>query len=521
MAERHLQQKLIELRNRTYGMHELISIERRYRQIFVAEQTLLFALDFDVVYDYLRLNPAINPLEDDKIERQRLVSALVEAEDIRFVLPSGSLNEFTYTLSRLLKGIWYRERSELREQLYNKSPHELIVQRRQVGIEWQAIKLAQKLLRSQNCLNLEDIGSIGNFRDMESSFFQNCYAYLNSRRPRTTVGNYNDSLNLVEVLHTVQNGIPLSLITGTRSVFEAFEAAWDSLCNDQSPPPVVLKANLGLFRLNLRRVTFGQLRELDEELYSIQGRLSDYIDTVANTTISQPAELPLQDISGIEERLLALSENLESLHTNLEQAWVPPIEEVPENLDLGRLAEAVITAREALLDEICTLLNNLQPLFGLAKRAMSQLSSESEAEHRLISLLEAAHSDTQSKLYIEKLVYVTQGGNMEDRSIRQNAGRDLTAVIDSFKGNTIKFSSAGHTELAEKLDTFLKTVEESSLPSDDKMVILSETSTVTQDVVQKGKLTARAKLLWGGIRNLVESVPEAVSAWEALTKMWS
>ena len=110
---------------------------------------------------------------------------------------------------------------------------------------------------------------------------------------------------------------------------------------------------------------------------------------------------------------------------------------------------------------------------------------------------------------------------MVDKSIRQNAGRDLNAAIDSFNGNVVEIGSSGKEELEAKLGDFLEAIVSSSLSDTDKTTILTEAQTVAREAAANGKLVGRAQLLWTGIKEVISNVPKAVTAWESLSKLWS
>jgi len=109
---------------------------------------------------------------------------------------------------------------------------------------------------------------------------------------------------------------------------------------------------------------------------------------------------------------------------------------------------------------------------------------------------------------------------MGDYHINQQ-GRDLIAVVDSFKTAASNLEAGPGASSAELLSAFLDAVARSPISEDDKRDVLEGATVVVEQVRQEGRLAGRAKILWNGLQKAIELAPTALKAWEALTKLWS
>ena len=193
---------------------------------------------------------------------------------------------------------------------------------------------------------------------------------------------------------------------------------------------------------------------------------------------------------------------------------------MPEEIDLHALAQRFIDLVAILKGEVSSLLDNSRDLYVRGLRLLDLVSPQSARVGGPRALLEAAAETPRSKLYVGTLVYVAKGGTMEYKPIHQHAGRDVNAVIESYKQNTIAAGGSVDSTIEEQLRKFLEAVSESTLPDNDKKAVFEGTVNVSREVVKTGHLTGSAKLLWSGIKEVVTVLPKAVTAWEVLQRLW-
>jgi hypothetical protein len=107
---------------------------------------------------------------------------------------------------------------------------------------------------------------------------------------------------------------------------------------------------------------------------------------------------------------------------------------------------------------------------------------------------------------------------MSEYNINQT-GSNLTAIVDSFK-TTQLLESGFSNEVESQIKTLLDSIVASNLPEEEKKDVIDAATTVVEDVKKDGRLAGTAKMLWGGLRETIKSVPAALAAWDALQKHW-
>ena len=129
-------------------------------------------------------------------------------------------------------------------------------------------------------------------------------------------------------------------------------------------------------------------------------------------------------------------------------------------------------------------------------------------------------SEVSSSIFIDKLVYIGEGGTMSEYHITQK-GKNLVAVVDSFKIVASDVGAELGEDTSKALSAFLSAVSSSDLSDDDKKNALEVATEVVEKVKNQRQLLGRAKIVWQGLKSVIVSVPKAVEAWEKLTQLWS
>jgi len=220
------------------------------------------------------------------------------------------------------------------------------------------------------------------------------------------------------------------------------------------------------------------------------------------------------------EHFLELAFELAQVSSLLHRSWTPPIAGLPAELDLKQVAEAALTRSEELtrlLQESARLFRRpglvLQQEYpNVLSEPINQLSLNQSFLREIVS--------SDSPVVIERLiVHLEKGAHMTQYNITQT-GSNLTAIVDSFKSSLTSDQSIS-VEVDKNLKALLDGVVSSKLPDDAKRQVVEATQSVVEDVKKNGHLSGTGQLLWNGLREAIKTVPTAVTAWEALRKLWS
>jgi hypothetical protein len=483
-------------------LHTCISIyeeelQRRYASTHAGIGGL--APDTSLISDYL------TPTAENKIS-VAAVEALLQSRNLKiFLLP-----EVVYELSRIFQSLqdspgasFYRGVNEYSRSLNE----EHILSKLKTDLRNHYFRLSEAHLRINRLAylfshlsgrqnNWADVAESGKplEDDIEETFNQ---LSMKSRR----LGRFRDYLTATKIgtiLSLARNDIFIPLVSQSHVVH--------SVCNHETllrrkPKGATLcvKAFSAIVMLSLANATTKDVVSFHDTAKSLLIQL--------DVSPHQDAFLGLRAKAEFKE-LLETTYKLARISSLLHQTWTPPIRDLPPELDLQRLAGAVLELNENLL---ATLRYNTELGLKLGVQQNQEDTLGIEANRDILKVI--AQSD--GKVIIQQLTVIEKGGLLNQYNIKQT-GSNLTAIVDSFK-TTVNDSPAG---TSEHLNTLVEAVLASHLSDQDKHDVVESATEVVQSVKKEGHLKGKGALLWNGIKEAVKTVPAAIEAWNALSKLW-
>lgn len=489
-------------------LHDLVEGELAYRQS-TALGSLLLAFDCDVIFQYLMPGTAKTG-NDTALEPARLVDAVLESETFQFTLFPAALTELSEVL-RMLSNMPVSVSLQTPEQSTSGDAVEqlsgLMVRARAATF---GARRAAKLLRAKNLVDARDAFHNPHLLDPDPEFVDECFRQLRgSRGEARSRASYIDSINLGVLANVARARLPISYVTVSPIVRRTFTEVATNVRLD-APPRALLTPRFALLRLALARASAGQIDTLLNNMRLVDHAIAEYKAHLTEHGATTLADVPLSGLLTAEQRLSAAIHQLIDLHVAVAEAWSPLVESMPREVDVGSLRLLVQDALDEARRELQSVARSMRDILAHASDVIAPLTKAAPHTQEQ-SLAQRAASRDPSDIYV-----VHNGGMVDKRIIYQHAGGDINAVIDSY--NTAVTAADGTT--ANELRQLILAVEASSLNDEDKKLIISEALGVGGDVAREGKLTGRAKLAWAGIKAMIGSVPAAVTAWDALAKLW-
>jgi len=514
------------------NIRPLLEKEIFYRSSSENAQAQLCAVDFDIIYDFL------NP---DGGESEISLSALTSLEHEKFTILPGSLHEYGVYCSKFAPRIPFLNNipdllnflklelhplnlPDLKTQKELRRLMILFIQQAELGIV--ALKNSLNVFKSDNFLDLADLDLNPSIFVAKDSYFYEAFKFLQTQRRERSrlLPNHNDSINLAILINACENSVFIPLLTKSSYVKLAYSYCIDKIDEQfkYQASDLVISPKIALFRMGLRQASQKQLQDLSGVLLQAQISLSSYVAEIGKESIlpSTVIDLMNRTIDGIRE-IEDLVQQLDNVFVKLNSLWGRPASELPPEIDIDKLATIVLDSLHSLKKQLCYTMSSAQRFFLGAESFVKSISQRFTPAQRLLPVLNAVSSDSNISLYAEKLIYVAQGAEMTDKSIYQYAGRDLNATIESFKNNTLVNIDSQNDELLKNLSEFLEAVANSSISNEEKTSVLNEASNVANNVKIEGKLKGRAKILWYGVKEVINTIPKALDAWEKITAFWS
>lgn len=510
-----LTDRLRRIRDDTARVQALVESEYRFREVVVDSAPLVIALDTHVVFDYLFPFPESTTQRAGMLDNARCVAALLEENAPHFTLLPASVTELFDVLPRALAYVeplhWMSRTPPPEGTGEDKSAFEELTR------SWTALtartfvlRRARRVLSSSRYVDAFDLLHCPELASHDSTTTDRYYKHLfRIRESRGHSGQaraaFVDATNLAIMERAIVARLPLTFVTGSAS-----RTVFDLVTRDSLGPAsatAVLSPRLALFRLGLARASQEEIASIAAELANVEETITSYQALLVDEGADTLAGISLLRLDHAEQVLADVVRSLADLHVAVEQAWEPPSETMPDTLDLGMMSRRVREARDEARKEIERLVALASTVTKNASVLYEQLLSSTEHSHHAPSrrVLEQA---VVNNLYLVESGAVFGSGNI---SVAGNgnvvAGRDIDRAAEN--GQTI----------LEALATLTAVTERSALDAKAKQDVLAKLSSVQRDLHQHGKLATRTKMAWSAVKEVLSSVPAAVSAWEAVAKL--
>ena len=354
-SERYKSASLSEIFQDLDKKNQLLRGELRRRAAIdkYEDKKPLYALDFDIIYEYLY----------DKEDRftdnvaKATVQSFLGSSNLKFTLLPGTIYELLNFLSFLARPL--PSVSNVDDLLGNitrnlhtvPSPEanfnhllkdELINLGRFVNNNSLALQRITNLMSAENLIDFS-CGRSDHFEDgIDTKFAENIFRTLSEFRPNDIkrINNAIDSINLATCLASIQEEDPFLLITKSKAVHISCEKILRQINDHIIEIGPSLSPDNFVFALGLSGST-------DDQLQSLYLAIEDAIKKMSQYS-AFPSEPP-KDISGAIEQAYAkikkLQEVSEALAVAAESAqlvWQKPTVDVPDDLDLNRMAERLL-----------------------------------------------------------------------------------------------------------------------------------------------------------------------------------
>lgn len=331
---------------------------------------------------------------------------------------------------------------------------------------------------------------------------QMLFTHLSAMRPGFSINNMVDSQNLAAILSASRQGVRVPLVTESPLLLLGFERL----------RPLYLAAE-GLIIGPFAAVT----------LVSLLNASTDDIRRLRNSASELLARMEWPQTNYTTDLLVEFNELMQMIYRLAEigslinRTWLPPVCQLPEGLDLKSIAYFALMGVETLTKSLA----NMSKRFGFKPVERTISADVLERTSRNAKLNVELLKDIQRGdvgVIIQKLVILHQGAQMSEYNTNQT-GNNLTAIVDSFK-TTQLIGSGLSNEVELHIKALLDGVLASHLPEEQKKDVVEAATTVVEGVKKDGRLAGKAKMLWNGLREIIQSVPAALEAWDALQKHW-
>ena len=525
-----------ELRYLCFRLEEMerrVDFEIRQRVVASRAQKLVYAADFDIIYDYLVINDLPN------IQEGLLVTeALLQLPEVAFTLLPGTLHEIINFCSQIANQVLHLRYQEdlmwfLKRELHLTSISDLgRIDRVRSALSKiatfgrrgsHAAKKLEKLLSDPKLTEFSSYRFAPKDATIDPAEQKVLYELLEKIRPSydRMWPNHVDSLNLSICLAVYRKSFLLPLITKSSSVQKTY-IEYSSRFPQEAPSfELVLAPRTALLAIGLRNASL-------DELESLNRSLSQAFKAVAPLTkqfgkfACLPKGLPTL-LNATFERIWTIQYAMMSLlkvHTEATSLWSLPLENVPEDIDIDRLAQIALETIGDMRKQIQNAISAGARFFSQASDLMIPFAHASNSADVMVPMLDLAGHGHGSTIFIEKLVLSGGELNMGTYNLNQR-GKNLVAVVDSFKNITVEAGKIKGKDFEKWAIALLSAVEGADITENEKKDILDGASAVLQEATKGITLVGRAKVLWYGLRSMLDAIPSAVEAWEKLTELWS
>lgn len=215
----------------------ILEKEIYYRSSSKDAQDQLYAVDFDIIYDFL------NP---DGSESEISLSALTSLEHEKFTILPGSLHEYGVYCSNLTPRLPFLNNitdllkflelelnplnlPDLKTQKELRRLMILFIQQAELGIV--ALKNSLNVFKSDNFLDLADLGINPSIFSARDSYFYEAFKFLQTQRRERSrlLPNRNDSINLAILINACENRVFIPLLTKSSYVKLAYSYCIDKI----------------------------------------------------------------------------------------------------------------------------------------------------------------------------------------------------------------------------------------------------------------------------------------------------
>lgn len=326
---------------------------------------------------------------------------------------------------------------------------------------------------------------------------------LRVRQPGRNRRSLVDSRNVATVLSAARNGVLVPLVTNTHAVFHSFETKIRP--NQPASEGLVIGPFTAITIISLAHASTADIGHLRQ---SASALLSMMESAEPNGTVDLLTEF---------SEYMQFTYYLAEIGSLINRTWVQPETNLPDDLDLKHLAAIALEQVQALTRK----LTEISKRFGFSPedRTTPAIVVQEAARNAVLNVELLKDIQTgDDRIIIQKLIIFNEGAQMSEYNINQT-GSNLTAIVDSFK-TTQLLESGFSNEVESQIKTLLDSIVASNLPEEEKKDVIDAATTVVEDVKKDGRLAGTAKMLWGGLRETIKSVPAALAAWDALQKHW-
>jgi hypothetical protein len=511
----------------------IYSDELRRRQFLGEQRVGAFAPDTDTIVDFVGPDPARESWPSIASDSARhlggsMIEALLSTPALRIAILPGVIVEL-FDLCAHLASSSPPTQSKAEFLAWLRLEH--VPGSEQGGLENLRLKLrayhgkllnarsrSERRLKFLGASNVADIGDCGlppmfsYGSDEEAGSISRELSALTRRRYRGSYErrNYCDSVNITAVLQARAHKVHVPLVTRTQRVLEVFE----KFVRPGHPESagLVIAPSIALVVMSLRNADTADIRRLEEKAAAVLEVLTRH------PSLLEPGTDAVREFRTYLEATLGLSELSALLH----RTWTPPIQNLPDDWNINKLAVLALDLSKSLKRDVVIATRRLDSLARHLIEATTQRSTPQSGNvwQELQPSLEALREvGTQaSRVVIQKLIIIEKGATMSEYNITQT-GTNLNAVVDSFK--TTLLSSSNSPDVQKNLESFVASIVSSELETGKKQEVVEGARIVVEAVKEQGRLSGTGALLWQGVRQAITVIPTAVEAWEALKKLWA